>query len=66
MVHRQGGPEGPFHNLDRVGLNTAYDIYAASSDPKLRAAARYVKEHYIDQGKLGQPTGEGFFKYPTT
>jgi 3-hydroxyacyl-CoA dehydrogenase len=56
--------EGPFHNLDRVGLNTAYDIYAASSDPRLRAAARYVKEHYIDQGKLGQPTGEGFFTHP--
>ena len=57
-------PEGPFHNLDRVGLSTAYDIYAASDDPKLRAAASYVKEHYIDQGKLGQPTGEGFFTYP--
>jgi 3-hydroxyacyl-CoA dehydrogenase len=56
-------PEGPFQNLDRVGLNTAYNIYAASEDPKLQAVATYLKEHYIDQGKLGQPTGEGFYKY---
>lgn len=50
-------PEGPFHNLDRVALHTAYDIYAASGDLKPQAAARHVKEHHTDQGKLGQPTG---------
>ena len=57
-------PEGPFQNMDRVGLKTVYDIYAASDDEELRAAANYVKEHYIDKGKLGQPTGEGFYRYP--
>ena len=57
-------PEGPFHNPDRVGLHTAYDIYAASGDLKPQAAARHVKEHHTDQGKLGQPTGEGFFNTP--
>jgi 3-hydroxybutyryl-CoA dehydrogenase len=57
-------PEGPFRNLDRLGLNTPATFYAASGGPRLQAAARYVKEHHIDQGKLGQPTGEGFFKTP--
>jgi 3-hydroxyacyl-CoA dehydrogenase len=57
-------PEGPFHNLDRVGLNTAYEIFAAAEDPKLQAGAQYIKENYIDKGNLGQPTGKGFFTYP--
>jgi len=52
------------HDADLVIESVpAYDIYAASEDPKLRVAARDVKEHYIDQGKLGQPMGEGSFKY---
>lgn len=56
-------PEGPFQNMDRVGLKTVYDIYSASDDAELRSGAKYIKEHYIDKGKLGQPTGEGFYKY---
>jgi 3-hydroxyacyl-CoA dehydrogenase len=55
---------GPFHSLDRVGLSTAYEIFAASEDPRLRAGAEYLKENYIDKGNLGQPTGKGFFTYP--
>ena len=49
--------------MDRVGLKTVYDIYSASNDEELRSGAKYIKEHYIDRGKLGQPTGEGFYKY---
>jgi 3-hydroxyacyl-CoA dehydrogenase len=56
-------PEGPFQNMDRVGLKTVYDIYSAGDDEELKAAAAYVKEHYLDKGKLGQPSGEGFYKY---
>src|SRR5271165_3832576 len=56
-------PEGPFQNMDRVGLKTVYDIYSAADDEELKAAAGYVKEHYLDKGKLGQPSGEGFYKY---
>lgn len=56
-------PEGPFQNMDRVGLKTVYDIYSASDDNEERAGAKYIKEHYIDEGKLGQPTGEGFYTY---
>ena len=59
-----GAPSGPLRMLDIIGLNTAYDI-AAAGDEQARANARYLKEHYIDQGKLGQASGEGFYKYDT-
>ena len=60
-----GAPTGPLQILDIVGLNTAYNIGAAG-DEQARANARYLKEHYIDHGKLGQASGEGFYKYDTT
>ena len=59
-----GAPKGPLQMLDVVGLNTAYNI-ALAGDAQARANARYLKEHYIDQGKLGQASGEGFYKYGT-
>jgi 3-hydroxyacyl-CoA dehydrogenase len=59
-----GAPHGPFQSLDVIGLATVYNIDAAG-DEESRANARYLKEHYIDQGKLGRATGEGFYKYAT-
>ncbi len=59
-----GAPHGPFQALDVIGLTTVYNIDAAG-DEESRANARYLKENYIDQGKLGRATGEGFYKYDT-
>ena len=56
-------PEGPFQMIDRIGLNTAYNV-SALGDERAQAIARYLKEHYIDRGKLGVATGEGFYTYP--
>ena len=58
-----GAPAGPFQIYDVVGLTTAYNIAAASANPGGQAWAGYLKEHYIDQGKLGVATGEGFYRY---
>jgi 3-hydroxybutyryl-CoA dehydrogenase len=58
-----GAPAGPFQIYDAVGLTTAYDISSAGG-PKEREFAEYLKKNYIDQGKLGVSTGEGFYKYP--
>ena len=55
-------PEGPLQLVDIAGLNTVYNI-AAASDEQGKANARYIKEHYIDKGKLGRASGEGFYKY---
>src|SRR6476659_1322227 len=58
-----GAPSGPFQIYDVVGLGTAYNIAASSPDPGSQAFARYLKDNYIDQGKLGVETGEGFYTY---
>jgi len=61
-------PMGPFGTLDLVGLKTAHDITAywaaRTGDERSRRNAAYLKEHYVDRGKLGVSTGEGFYTYP--
>jgi 3-hydroxyacyl-CoA dehydrogenase len=60
------GPfSGPFRALDVIGMDTAYNILTGFGDEQSQAFARYLKEHYIDRGKLGVGTGEGFYRYPT-
>ncbi|MPY67891.1 3-hydroxyacyl-CoA dehydrogenase [Deinococcus sp. SDU3-2] len=61
-----GAPRGPFAILDVIGLTTPYNINmaaAAQGDAGRGAVAQYLKS-YIDQGKLGIATGEGFYSYP--
>ena len=55
-------PEGPLQLVDIAGLTTIYNI-AAARDEQGKANARYIKEHYLDKGKLGRVSGEGFYKY---
>lgn len=63
-----GAPVGPFGILDTVGINTAYNINKMSADktqnPLALKTVAYLKEHFIDQNKLGVSTGEGFYTYP--
>ncbi len=57
-----GAPKGPFEIYDIVGLNTAYNISSMGDETNKKFAA-LLKTEYIDKGKLGQATGEGFYKY---
>ncbi len=59
-----GAPAGPFQIYDVVGLTTAYNISLAGG-AKQQEFAKYLKENYLDKGKLGLATGEGFYRYPT-
>ncbi len=56
-------PMGPFGILDSVGLDTAWHVTHNRKDSASQAFAARLKE-YIDQGKLGEKTGEGFYTYP--
>ena len=64
-----GAPKGPFQILDTVGLETAYNIVemylkvpSFLAPYNFKGMVKVLKE-YIDAGKLGKASGEGFYKY---
>ena len=60
-----GAPLGPFQIFDIIGLATPYNIMRHGNERTQRYAA-WLKENYIDQGKLGIASGEGFYRYDKT
>lgn len=56
-------PSGPFGIIDTVGLDTAWHVTKSLRDSQSQRFADLLKS-YIEQGKLGVKTGEGFYKYP--
>lgn len=63
-----GCAAGPCGIADLVGMTTAYNVSSywgsITNDEQMLKNATYIKEHYLDKGKLGLQTGEGFYKYP--
>lgn len=61
-------PMGPFAILDMIGLETVYNVCLhlakVAGDEQMQRIADYLKKHYVDKGKFGVKTGEGFYKYP--
>ena len=64
-----GSPKGPFRILDTVGLTTAHNIVKQYLKvPSFLAPYNFrgmdvMLQKYIDAGKLGMSSGEGFYKY---
>ena len=64
-----GAPKGPFQILDTVGLTTAHNIVQMYLKvPSFLAPYNFkgmdkMLKKYIDEGKLGMASGEGFYKY---
>ena len=60
-----GVQAGPFQLMDLVGLDVALDIekHYAEEFPHLPKHARDLLQTYVDAGKLGVKTGEGFYSY---
>ncbi|GIV34289.1 MAG: 3-hydroxybutyryl-CoA dehydrogenase [Chitinophagales bacterium] len=54
---------GPFGIMDSIGLDTVWHVTKAYKDEKSVRFAKWLKE-YVDAGKLGIKTGEGFYRYP--
>jgi 3-hydroxyacyl-CoA dehydrogenase len=63
-----GAPTGPFGILDIVGITTAYNINKMEAektgDSVKQKVVDYLKENFIDKGKLGVASGKGFYTYP--
>jgi len=61
-------PAGPFATIDVIGIDTAYAISAywanVLEDEQGRKNAAFLKENYLDKGRLGVKSGEGFYSYP--
>jgi 3-hydroxybutyryl-CoA dehydrogenase len=62
-----GVQAGPFQMMDLVGLDVVLDIenHYAEEFPYLPKNVRDLLQSYVDAGKLGVKTGEGFYVYPT-
>jgi 3-hydroxybutyryl-CoA dehydrogenase len=60
-------PAGPFQMMDLVGLDVVLDIeyHYAEEFPHLPKNVRDLLQAYVDAGKLGVKTGEGFYTYPS-
>lgn len=57
-----GAPRGPMEIFDIIGLTTAYNV-SIMGDEESQKFAKVLKEDFIDKGKLGIATGEGFYNY---
>lgn len=58
-------PVGPFGIVDKITLPLMRNIYAARSDPsELSARIIAYLEEQIAEGRLGLPSGHGFYDYP--
>ena len=63
-----GSKSGPFGILDLVGMQTIYNITMMDAkklnSPSLYERAEIIKAEFIDKGKMGISTGQGFYSYP--
>lgn len=65
MKANMGIAAGPFALMDQVGLDVVLDIeeHYLAQYPWMPATARDFVKSYVDAGKLGRKSGEGFYRY---
>ena len=67
MITLQTGM-GPCGMMDRMGLGVVYHVakLIGETTPNTQAleSARYLDEQFIQKGRLGVASGQGFYRYP--
>ncbi len=56
-------PSGPFGIMDSIGLETVHHVTKNNGGPGSDRTLAFLQP-YLDTGKLGIKSGEGFYKYP--
>ena len=68
MIMNRGCAMGPCGMLDVIGMTTANNIFSywgqANADEQMLKNAEYIRTNFIDQGKMGLASGEGYYRYP--
>lgn len=68
MIMNRGCAAGPCAMMDVVGFNTIVNIFShwgqVQGDSQMLANADYLKREFLDKGKLGLQSGEGYYRYP--
>lgn len=68
MIVNRGCARGPMGMTDIVGMKTACDVYQywgqTNNDAQMLANADYLRRHFLEQGKTGLQSGEGYYCYP--
>ncbi len=63
-----GARSGPFGIMDLVGMQTMYNVMMLKAkqtgNPDALKRAEAIKTQFIDKGKMGIASGEGFYRYP--
>ena len=55
---------GPFGMIDRMGLGVVHHVAELMTGGRGADIARYLDEHFLQQGRLGVTSGRGFYEYP--
>jgi 3-hydroxyacyl-CoA dehydrogenase len=67
MISLQTGM-GPCGMMDRMGLGVVHHVAKligeTTPSPQALDSARYIEEHFIQKGRLGVASGQGFYSYP--
>ena len=68
LICNPGATRGPMAMIDMVGMQTALNVLSywgsRNRDEQMLSNAAYIKARFVDHGKLGLPTGEGYYRYP--
>lgn len=63
VITRFGFPMGPYAMIDLAGLDISYNFRKAHAKPVNERYSGTIPDRLVEQGRLGQKTGGGYYRY---